>query len=73
VRKVKENMPFGKYANAAWAEWAERGAGSLRGIAGWRGRGWAGPDGPKSEENSFSNKKLNLRVYQDFGNLHKEI
>jgi hypothetical protein len=26
VRKVEENTPFGKYANAAWAEWAERGA-----------------------------------------------
>jgi hypothetical protein len=23
VRKVEENMPFGKYANAAWAEWAK--------------------------------------------------
>jgi hypothetical protein len=41
VCKVKENTPFGKYANAAWAEWAERGAGGLRGVAGWRGRGWA--------------------------------
>jgi hypothetical protein len=33
VRKVKENTPFGKYANAAWAEWAERGAGGLQGVA----------------------------------------
>jgi hypothetical protein len=41
VRKVKENTPFGKYANAAWAEWAERGAGGLRGIAGRLGWGWA--------------------------------
>jgi hypothetical protein len=49
VRKVEENTPFGKYANAAWAE---RGAGGLWGIAGRRGRGGAGPDGPKSEENS---------------------
>jgi hypothetical protein len=39
VRKVEENTPFGKYAIAAWAEWAERGAGDLRGIAGRRGRG----------------------------------
>jgi hypothetical protein len=23
VRKVEENTPFGKYANAAWAEWAK--------------------------------------------------
>jgi hypothetical protein len=42
VRKDKENMPFGKYANAAWAESAEWGASSLRGIVGRRGRGWAG-------------------------------
>jgi hypothetical protein len=41
LRKVKENTPFGKYANAAWAEWVERGAGSLRGVAGQRGLGWA--------------------------------
>jgi hypothetical protein len=26
VRKFEENTPFGKYANVAWAEWAERGA-----------------------------------------------
>jgi hypothetical protein len=41
VHKVEENTPFNKYANAAGAEWAERGAGGLRGIAGRRGRGWA--------------------------------
>jgi hypothetical protein len=29
VRKVKGNTPFGKYANAAWAEWAERESGGL--------------------------------------------
>jgi hypothetical protein len=56
VRKVEENTSFGKYANATWAEWAERGAGGLWGVAGRRGRGWAGPDQLKSEENSFSNK-----------------
>jgi hypothetical protein len=39
VRKVEENMPFGKYANAAWAEWAERGASGLWGVAGRRGAG----------------------------------
>jgi hypothetical protein len=39
VRKVEENTPFGKYANAAWAEWAERGAGGLQGGAGQRGAG----------------------------------
>jgi hypothetical protein len=42
VRKVEVNTPFGKYANAAWVEWAERGADILRGVAGRRGRGWAG-------------------------------
>jgi hypothetical protein len=45
VRKVEENTPFGKYANAAWVKWAKRGAGGLRGGA-----------GPKSEENYFLNK-----------------
>jgi hypothetical protein len=39
VRKVEGNTPFGKYANAAWAEWVERGSGGLRGIAGQRGQG----------------------------------
>jgi hypothetical protein len=29
VHKVKENTPFGKYANVAWAEWAERACGVL--------------------------------------------
>jgi hypothetical protein len=29
VRKVEENTPFGKYANVAWAEWAERACGGL--------------------------------------------
>jgi hypothetical protein len=48
MRKVEEKTSFDKYANAAWAE---RGAGGLWGVA-----GGAGPDGPKTEENSFSNK-----------------
>jgi hypothetical protein len=39
VRKVEENTPFRKYANAAWAEWVERGADGLRGRAGQRGAG----------------------------------
>jgi hypothetical protein len=34
VRKVEQNTPFRKYANAAWAEWADRGAGALRGRVG---------------------------------------
>jgi hypothetical protein len=42
VRKVEENTPFGKYDNAAWAKWAERGAGGRRGVAGRCGRWWAG-------------------------------
>jgi hypothetical protein len=51
VHKVKENTPFGKYANVAWAEWAERACGGL-----WVKRSdqtsffevlsdWAGPRG----------------------------
>jgi hypothetical protein len=55
VRNVEQNTPFRKYANTAWAEWAERGAGGLQGGAGQRGGG-AGPDGSKSEENFFLNK-----------------
>jgi hypothetical protein len=39
VRKVEENTRFGKYANAAGAEWAERGAGGLQGGAGQCGAG----------------------------------
>jgi hypothetical protein len=39
VRKVEGNTPFGKYDNAAWAEWAERGSSGLWGVAGQRGRG----------------------------------
>jgi hypothetical protein len=42
VRNVEENTPFRKYANAAWVDWAERGAGSLRGGAASAGWGWAG-------------------------------
>jgi hypothetical protein len=42
VRKVEENTPFSKYANVAWAEWAEREADGLRGVAGRRGQGCAG-------------------------------
>jgi hypothetical protein len=56
MHKVEGNTPFGKYAKAAWAKWAERGPGGLRGKAGQHRRGWAGPDGLKSEKNSFSNK-----------------
>jgi hypothetical protein len=39
VRKVEENTPFRKYANAAWAKWDEWGAGGLQGGAGRRGAG----------------------------------
>jgi hypothetical protein len=39
VRKVEENMPFGKYTNVAWAEWVEWGAGGLWGGVGQRGAG----------------------------------
>jgi hypothetical protein len=39
VRKVEENTPFRKYANAAWAEWAEQEPGGLQGGVGQRGAG----------------------------------
>jgi hypothetical protein len=41
LRKLEEEAPFGKYANAAQAEWAERVHGGLRGEAGRHKRGWA--------------------------------
>jgi hypothetical protein len=39
VRKVEVNTSFSKYANVAWAEWAERGAGGRWGVEGRLGRG----------------------------------
>jgi hypothetical protein len=51
LRKVEEEAPFGKYAKAAQAEWAERAHDGLRakrpGLLGAR---------PESEENLFPNK-----------------
>jgi hypothetical protein len=48
LRKLEEEAPFGKYAKAAQAEWAECAHGGLRakrpGLLG------AGPVGPESEE-----------------------
>jgi hypothetical protein len=48
LRKLEEEVPFGNYAKAALAEWAERAHGGLRakrpGLLG------AGPVGPESEE-----------------------
>jgi hypothetical protein len=35
LHKPEEEAPFGKYAKAAQAEWAERTHGGLRGEAGW--------------------------------------
>jgi hypothetical protein len=54
LRKLKEEAPYGKYAKAAQAEWAERAHGGLR--AKRSGLLEAGPDGPESEENLFLNK-----------------
>jgi hypothetical protein len=34
MHKLKGKMPLGKYAKAAWAEWAEHGHGGLQGEAG---------------------------------------
>jgi hypothetical protein len=47
LRKLEEEVPFGKYAKAAQAEWAKRAHGGL-----WvkrLGLHGAGPDGPESE------------------------
>jgi hypothetical protein len=54
MRKVEGNTPFGKYVKVAWAKWAKRGPSDRRGKA--ASTGGAGPDGPKFEESSFSNK-----------------
>jgi hypothetical protein len=52
LRKLKEEAPFGKYAKAALAEWAERAHGGLRakrlGLLG------AAPVGPESEKKMIS-------------------
>jgi hypothetical protein len=40
LRKLKEEAPFGKYAKAAQAEWAECLHGGLRGEVGRHVRGW---------------------------------
>jgi hypothetical protein len=57
LRKLEEEVSFGKYAMAAqaeWAEWTERVHDGLRakrpGLLG------AEPDGPESEEKLFLNK-----------------
>jgi predicted nicotinamide N-methyase len=57
LRKLEEEAPFGKYAMAAqaqWAEWTERAHDGLRAkrpvLLG------AGPDGPELEEKLFPNK-----------------
>jgi hypothetical protein len=42
LHKLEEEVPFGKYAKAAQAEWAERVHGGLQGKAGRHRRGWAG-------------------------------
>jgi hypothetical protein len=47
-RKLKEEAPFGKYAKATQAEWAERAHDGLR--VKWPGLLGVGPDGPESEE-----------------------
>jgi hypothetical protein len=58
LRKLKEEVPFGKYAKAAQDEWAKCAHGGLRakrpGLLG------AGSVGPKSE------KKKDFRIKFDF-------
>jgi hypothetical protein len=57
LRKLEEEAPFGKYAKAALAEWAERAHGGLRvkrpGLLGV---------GPESEEKWFLNKIWFLNI-----------
>ncbi len=66
LRKLEEEMSFGKYANASQAG---MGRARTRGLREKRGRGWwraglrgragrlaAGPIGPNAKENSFPNK-----------------
>jgi hypothetical protein len=48
LRKLEEEVPFGKYAKAAQAEWAEHAHSGLR--AKRPGLHGAGSDGPESEE-----------------------
>jgi hypothetical protein len=60
MHKVEGNTPFGKYAKATWAEWAECGPGGLR--AKWASTGGARPDGAKSEESFFRIKIRFLNI-----------
>jgi hypothetical protein len=67
LRKLEEEAPFGKYAKAVQAEWAERVHGGLRGEAGRHGRGWAGWAEIWGE--LFLNKFWIFWIYNGFGNL----
>jgi hypothetical protein len=65
--KLEEEAPFGKYAKAAQAEWAERVHGGLQGEAGRHWRGWA--RWAKIWGELFPNKFWNFWIYKGFGNL----
>jgi hypothetical protein len=54
MHKVEGNTPFGKYAKASWLNGLSVDTTAYR--VKWASTGEAGPDGPKSEENSFPNK-----------------
>jgi hypothetical protein len=43
VHEPEEKAPFGKYAKAPQAGWAEQGSGILRAGEGQRGQTWARP------------------------------
>jgi hypothetical protein len=45
MRKPKEKVPFGEYAKASQASWAEWGGSGLLGGAGWHGRAGTVPRG----------------------------
>jgi hypothetical protein len=61
--KLEEEAPFGKYAKAAQAEWAERAHGGLRGEAG-RGCSMLGRMGRYRRKNYF-------RIKFEFSNIQR--
>jgi hypothetical protein len=60
LRKLEKEAPFGKYAKAAQAEWAERAHGGLWGEARWGCSGL----GRNRRKNYF-------RIKFEFSNIHR--
>jgi RecB family exonuclease len=63
LHKLKEEAPFGKYAKAAQAEWAERAHDGLRGEAG-RGCSGLGRMGR-------NRRKTYFRIKYEFSNIQR--